>query len=156
MITLNNLQSLNFKSRKRVARGNSGKATGRGLKGQKARSGVSLQNFQGGQTPLERRVPKHGAFKSLKRDRICAVPLSRIDYFIEQYKDTGVLAKNDKGLYIINKEFLDNLNVADSKKKIKFIGNTDFALAVSDIPCFSDGAKSSILKQGTIEFLGDC
>ena len=51
------------KSRKRVARGlgcGSGKTAGRGQKGQKARSGVAVRSFEGGQMPIYRRLPKHG------------------------------------------------------------------------------------------------
>src|SRR5882672_3910178 len=51
------------KKRMRVARGvgsGKGKTAGRGVKGQKARDGVSINGFEGGQTPLHRRLPKRG------------------------------------------------------------------------------------------------
>ena len=50
------------KSRTRVGRGNGSKGTysGRGLKGQKSRSGVAIKSFEGGQMPLYRRLPKRG------------------------------------------------------------------------------------------------
>ena len=51
------------KSRKRVARGigsGSGKTGGRGVKGQKSRSGVAVNGFEGGQMPIYRRLPKRG------------------------------------------------------------------------------------------------
>ena len=54
------------KERKRVGRGigsGTGKTSGKGHKGQKARSGVSIKGFEGGQMPLQRRLPKYG-FKS--------------------------------------------------------------------------------------------
>lgn len=153
MITLNSLKSLNSKSKKRVARGNSGKSSGRGLKGQKARSGVSLKNFQGGQTPLERRVPKHGCFKSLKKNKVYSISLSRIDYFINQYKNSDLIPKDDGGSYIINKDFLTNFNFIKKKDCVKLIGETQFSLFVSDIDLFSEGAKTSILQQGKIEFV---
>ncbi len=61
---LNNL-SLNIKRKykKRLGRGigsGKGKTSGRGHKGQKSRSGVAIKNFEGGQMPLYRRLPKRG------------------------------------------------------------------------------------------------
>ena len=51
------------KNRKRVGRGigsGTGKTSGRGVKGQKSRSGVAIKGFEGGQMPLHRRLPKRG------------------------------------------------------------------------------------------------
>ena len=62
MITLNTKDKLN-KSKMRVGRGigsGKGKTSGRGVKGQKSRSGVSINSFEGGQMPLYRRLPKRG------------------------------------------------------------------------------------------------
>ncbi len=61
----------NLKKRKRVGRGigsGYGKTAGRGMKGQKSRSGVSINGFEGGQMPLHMRMPKHG-FNSLNRTK---------------------------------------------------------------------------------------
>ena len=58
-----------FKKRKRIGRGigsGKGKTAGRGMKGQKSRTGVSINGFEGGQMPLHMRMPKHG-FKSRKK-----------------------------------------------------------------------------------------
>ena len=66
MIKLNNRNKIN-KSKIRVGRGigsGKGKTSGRGVKGQKSRSGVAIKSFEGGQMPLYRRLPKRG-FKSL-------------------------------------------------------------------------------------------
>ena len=55
--------SLKLQKRKRVGRGigsGFGKTCGRGMKGQKSRSGVSINGFEGGQMPLHMRMPKHG------------------------------------------------------------------------------------------------
>ena len=65
---LNELKSSNEKQkkRKRICRGigsGKGKTGGRGMKGQKSRTGVSINGFEGGQMPLHMRMPKHG-FKS--------------------------------------------------------------------------------------------
>ena len=62
MITLNNREKIN-KSKMRVGRGigsGKGKTSGRGVKGQKSRSGVAIKSFEGGQMPLYRRLPKRG------------------------------------------------------------------------------------------------
>ena len=62
MITLNTKDKIN-KSKMRVGRGigtGKGKTAGRGVKGQKSRSGVAIKAFEGGQMPLYRRLPKRG------------------------------------------------------------------------------------------------
>ena len=69
------------KKRMRVGRGpgsGKGKTSGRGVKGQKSRTGVSLLGFEGGQMPLQRRLPKRG-FVSLTRARNVEVRLSELD-----------------------------------------------------------------------------
>ena len=71
MIKLNNRPKLN-KSKIRVGRGigsGKGKTSGRGVKGQKSRSGVAIKSFEGGQMPLYRRLPKRG-FKTINRNNI--------------------------------------------------------------------------------------
>ena len=68
MITLNNREKIN-KSKIRVGRGigsGKGKTSGRGVKGQKSRSGVAIKSFEGGQMPLYRRLPKRG-FKKINQ-----------------------------------------------------------------------------------------
>jgi large subunit ribosomal protein L15 len=65
-ILLNNTTKIKNNNRKRVGRGigsGTGKTSGHGVKGQKARSGVALKLFEGGQTPIYMRLPKRG-FKS--------------------------------------------------------------------------------------------
>jgi large subunit ribosomal protein L15 len=76
------------KWRMRVGRGpgsGKGKTAGRGVKGQKARSGVSIAGFEGGQMPLHMRLPKRG-FKSLFRKVYAEVNLWRIAQAIEAGK----------------------------------------------------------------------
>ena len=68
------------KNRKRVGRGigsGSGKTGGRGVKGQKARSGVAINGFEGGQMPIYRRLPKRG-FNNIFREEYVGVSLGRI------------------------------------------------------------------------------
>lgn len=76
------------KSRKRVGRGigsGKGKTGGRGVKGQSARSGVSLNGFEGGQMPVYRRLPKRG-FKNLFAKDFNIVSLARIQQAVDAKK----------------------------------------------------------------------
>lgn len=62
-----------------------GKTSGKGVKGQKARTGVALKGFQGGQMPLERRLPKIG-FNSLSRIDYATVTLARLQQAVDAGK----------------------------------------------------------------------
>ena len=76
------------KDRKRIGRGigsGTGKTSGRGHKGQKSRSGVSLKGFEGGQMPLNRRLPKRG-FKNIFRKDFVVVNLDRLQAAIDAGK----------------------------------------------------------------------
>jgi large subunit ribosomal protein L15 len=75
-------------SRKRLGRGigsGSGKTAGRGVKGQKARSGVAVNGFEGGQMPLYRRLPKRG-FKNIFGKDFNVVSLRRIQAAVDAKK----------------------------------------------------------------------
>jgi large subunit ribosomal protein L15 len=77
-----------LKSRKRVGRGigsGTGKTGGRGVKGQKARSGVAINGFEGGQMPIYRRLPKRG-FNNIFREDFVVVSLGRIQAAIDAKK----------------------------------------------------------------------
>jgi len=77
------------KKRKRVGRGpgsGTGKTGGRGIKGQKSRSGVAIKGFEGGQMPLYQRLPKRG-FTKPNRKKFAVINLGLIQKFI----DAGVL-----------------------------------------------------------------
>ncbi len=92
------------KSRKRVARGigsGSGKTAGKGQKGQKARSGVAVNGFEGGQMPVYRRLPKRG-FKNHFAKTFAVVNLDTIQKAI----DAGKLSAE-----AINVEALMNSNI---------------------------------------------
>ena len=108
MTTLNNREKIN-KLKIRVGRGigsGKGKTCGRGVKGQKSRSGVAIKSFEGGQMPLYRRLPKRG-FKSIKKNHNTAlINLSKIQKIIHKQKNV-----------VNNKINLSNL------KKLKFIKN---------------------------------
>jgi len=76
------------KVRRRVGRGigsGKGKTAGRGVKGQKARSGVAVKGFEGGQMPLHRRLPKRG-FKSLFAREFNEINLGRVQQAIDAGK----------------------------------------------------------------------
>ena len=90
MTTLNTL--FNLKTKKiRVGRGigsGKGKTSGRGVKGQKSRSGVAIKSFEGGQMPLYRRLPKRG-FNSIKKKNIAVINLNDIQKLIDLKKIIG-------------------------------------------------------------------
>lgn len=76
------------KKRKRVGRGpgsGMGKTAGRGIKGQKSRSGVAIKGFEGGQMPLYQRLPKRG-FSKPNRKAYAVVNLGLIQKFIDAKK----------------------------------------------------------------------
>ncbi|MBC6408167.1 MAG: 50S ribosomal protein L15 [Rhodobacteraceae bacterium] len=76
------------KKRKRVGRGagsGKGKTAGRGMKGQKSRSGVALNGYEGGQMPIYQRLPKRG-FNKPNRKTFAVVNLGRIQAFIDAGK----------------------------------------------------------------------
>jgi large subunit ribosomal protein L15 len=75
-------------SKKRLGRGigsGSGKTAGRGVKGQKARSGVAINGFEGGQMPLYRRLPKRG-FKNIFAKDFNTVSLARVQAAVDAKK----------------------------------------------------------------------
>ncbi|PHP65011.1 50S ribosomal protein L15 [Zhengella mangrovi] len=75
-------------SRKRVGRGigsGSGKTGGRGVKGQKSRSGVAINGFEGGQMPIYRRLPKRG-FKNIFAKKLNVVSVGRLQAAVDAGK----------------------------------------------------------------------
>ena len=69
---LNNININIHKKKKRLGRGigsGKGKTSGRGVKGQKSRSGVAIKSYEGGQMPLYRRLPKRGFNSLYKKDK---------------------------------------------------------------------------------------
>ena len=87
MITLNNREKIN-KSKIRVGRGigsGKGKTSGRGVKGQKSRSGVAIKSFEGGQMPLYRRLPKRG-FNPVNKIDVAVINLGDLQNLIDNKK----------------------------------------------------------------------
>src|ERR1700735_5838589 len=81
------------KKRMTVGRGigsGKGKTSGRGVKGQKARTGVSIRGFEGGQMPLHRRMPKRG-FKNIFRKEYAIVNIGRLEQLEGEAFDPGRL-----------------------------------------------------------------
>ena len=119
MITLNNRNKIN-KSKLRVGRGigsGKGKTSGRGVKGQKSRSGVAIKSFEGGQMPLYRRLPKRG-FNPIGKKSIAILNLDKIQSYIDK--------KNIKTTDIINSDLLKKLNLIDKNSiKLKILGSGD-------------------------------
>ena len=117
MIALNNKKKIN-KSKTRVGRGigtGKGKTSGRGVKGQKSRSGVAIKSFEGGQMPLYRRLPKRG-FNPISKDRITILNLDKIQSFIDK--------KNININELINSELLKKLKLINkNSKKLKILGS---------------------------------
>ena len=117
MITLNNREK-NNKSKIRVGRGigsGKGKTSGRGVKGQKSRSGVAIKSFEGGQMPLYRRLPKRG-FNPLKKEKVAIINLGKIQDLIDNQK----LDTSNK----INIEILKKLNIVSKKyNKMKILAS---------------------------------
>ena len=124
MIKLNNRSKIN-KVKIRVGRGigsGKGKTSGRGVKGQKSRSGVAIKSFEGGQMPLYRRLPKRG-FNPIKREKIAILNLDKIQSFIDKKTiDTSSVINTSllKKLRLINKNSikLKILGTGEIKKKI--------------------------------------
>ena len=116
MITLNSKNKIN-KSKMRVGRGigsGKGKTSGRGVKGQKSRSGVAIKSFEGGQMPLYRRLPKRG-FNPILREKIAILNLEKIQSYIDK--------KNIKTSDILNSILLKKLKLINkNSKKLKILG----------------------------------
>ncbi len=117
MIKLNNRPKLN-KSKIRVGRGigsGKGKTSGRGVKGQKSRSGVAIKSFEGGQMPLYRRLPKRG-FNPIQKENVAILNLDKIQSFI----NNKTINTND----ILNSSSLKKLKLINkNSKKLKILGS---------------------------------
>ena len=117
MITLNNRSKIN-KKKIRVGRGigsGKGKTSGRGVKGQKSRSGVSIKSFEGGQMPLYRRLPKRG-FNPVVKKNIAVLNLEKIQSFIDK--------KSIKTSEVLNSNLLKKLNLINKKSaRLKILGS---------------------------------
>ena len=149
MITLNNRAKIN-KSKIRVGRGigsGKGKTSGRGVKGQKSRSGVAIKSFEGGQMPLYRRLPKRG-FNSISKNKIGKLNLGDLQMFIE--------SKRIKSSEKIDIKYLHNSKIIKKKyEKIKILGQGEIKDKLNlEVHYLSNSAKEKLSKNGsTIKIL---
>jgi len=140
---LNALEKTNF-PKIRVGRGigsGKGKTSGRGVKGQKSRSGVAIKSFEGGQMPLYRRLPKRG-FKKINKKNIAIINLVNLGFFLKNKK---IKAEDE-----INKDYLIKKGLIRKKcDKLKILGKGDLKSKLKISTDFiSESAKSKIEKAG--------
>ena len=117
MTTLNSTKKF-IRKKIRVGRGigsGKGKTSGRGVKGQKSRSGVAIKSFEGGQMPLYRRLPKRG-FNPILKNNIAILNLNKIQSYIDK--------KNIKTSDLLNSELLKKLKLINkNSNKLKILGS---------------------------------
>ena len=145
------LNTLNkSKSKKiRVGRGigsGKGKTSGRGVKGQKSRSGVAIKSFEGGQMPLFRRLPKRG-FKNFSKKNIAILNLEKIQFLIDKKRIVSGEKINLKKLInikIVNKSYqkLKLLGLGELKEKIDI--ETDYISKRAKEKLDSNGSSVTI------------
>ncbi len=131
-------------ARKKVGRGigsGKGKTSGRGVKGQKSRSGVAIKSFEGGQMPLYRRLPKRG-FNPINKIKIAKINLEQLQTFLDKKR--------------LNPENLINLEVLKQSKiinksylKFKILANGNLTSKIN-----IEANYSSIAAKDKIEKLG--
>ena len=146
---LNGLTKLKTK-KIRVGRGigsGKGKTSGRGVKGQKSRSGVAIKSFEGGQMPLYRRLPKRG-FNSINKNIIGKLNLGDLQLFIE--------SKRIKSSEKIDIKYLHSSKILKKKyQKIKILGQGEIKDKLNlEVHYLSNSAKEKLSKNGsTIKIL---
>ena len=126
-----------------------GKTGGRGIKGQKSRSGVAIKAFEGGQTPLYRRLPKRG-FKSLAPNNIAIINLSHLQKFHDNKKidlSAPVDLKILKDKKIISKKYIKLKILGDGDIKSKINITVNFASKQAQAKIEKMGGTLNILKK---------
>ena len=138
MISLKNRPKMN-KLKIRVGRGigsGKGKTSGRGVKGQKSRSGVAIKSFEGGQMPLYRRLPKRG-FNPISKKNIAILNLEKIQSYIDK--------KSIKTSDVLNSDLLKRLNLINKNSiKLKILGSGEIK---DKINIEADLASKSAIKK---------
>ena len=129
----------------RVGRGigsGKGKTSGRGVKGQKSRSGVAIKSFEGGQMPLFRRLPKRG-FNPIKKYYIKAFNLNTLQTLL----DNKTLNTDQK----IDLNILKKNNIVSKKiSKFKILGNGEISSKINlEVDYISKSAKEKLEKNGS-------
>tara|TARA_B110000261_G_scaffold48001_1_gene56533 strand:- start:452 stop:922 length:471 start_codon:yes stop_codon:yes gene_type:complete len=130
------------KTKKRIARGpgsGKGKTAGRGMKGQKSRSGVAIKGYEGGQMPLYQRLPKRG-FNKPNRKEFSVVNLGLIQKFIDDGKLTGDITEDSLIVSGLVRRKLDGVRV---------LAKGDFtAKAIISVTGASGAAKAAVEAAG--------
>ena len=132
------------KKKIRVGRGigsGKGKTSGRGVKGQKSRSGVAIKSFEGGQMPLYRRLPKRG-FNPINKINVAIMNLEKIQSFIDQ----KTINSND----MINAELLKKLKLINkNSQKLKILGTGEIKVKINiEADLISKSAMEKLEKVG--------
>ena len=143
MASLNTLN--NHKTKKiRVGRGigsGKGKTSGRGVNGQKSRSGVAIKSFEGGQMPLYRRLPKRG-FNPINKNDLAIINLGDLQKLIDN-KTINVDTKINIDTFKKSKLFRKSIN------KFKILSNGEFNSKIDiEVDYSSKIAKEKIEKAG--------
>ena len=137
-ISLNKLAKIKRNDRIRVGRGigsGKGKTSGRGVKGQKARTGSGMKGFEGGQTPIYMRLPKRGFVNVLRKE-----------YEAVTIQDVISAASKNKVEGTITKENLESFGlIKDKNAKVKLIMGKDNSVKANikvAVDSYSEKAKA--------------
>ena len=143
MTTLNTTTQVKIK-KMRVGRGigsGKGKTSGRGVKGQKSRSGVAIKSFEGGQMPLYRRLPKRG-FNPINKNKVAVLNLDKMQSLIESKR---INSANQINLETLKKAKI----VGKTYNKIKILGSGKIKEKVDlNIDYISKSAVEKLKKVG--------
>ena len=143
MTTLNTTTKVKIK-KMRGGRGigsGKGKTSGRGVKGQKSRSGVAIKSFEGGQMPLYRRLPKRG-FNPINKNKVAVLNLDKMQSLIESKR---INSANQINLETLKKAKI----VSKTYNKIKILGSGKIKEKVDlNIDYISKSAVEKLKKVG--------
>ena len=132
--------------KKRIGRGigsGKGKTSGRGVKGQKSRSGVAIKSFEGGQMPLYRRLPKRGFNSLKKKQKLEIINVSKIQSLI----DKKIISPESK---IDLKLLKEKKVIKKSTTNFKILGMGDLKAKVNlDTDLLSNSAKNKLTQTGS-------
>ena len=144
MIKLNNRPKLN-KPKIRVGRGigsGKGKTSGRGIKGQKSRSGVAIKSFEGGQMPLYRRLPKRGFNSRSSKKLLNQVNIGSIQKLIDAKK---IVENKLIDIAVLRSVGLINKNAVS----VKLLAKGSLASKVKiEVSSASEKARQAVEKMG--------
>ena len=138
--TLNNLKTKKIRVGRGIGSGK-GKTSGRGVKGQKSRSGVAIKSFEGGQMPLYRRLPKRG-FNPVNKEKVAVINLDDLQKLIDT-KKINADVKINIDTFKKSKLFRKSIN------KFKVLSNGDLNSKIEiEADYSSKTAKEKIEKAG--------